>query len=70
MARQPTDFKLTNTIEHTNKKVPPDDRHIGPDENTSKITLTSWVNTLQSFMEEQGMGTIFYAYDGLTDSET
>jgi hypothetical protein len=40
MARRPTDFKSANTIEHIATKGLPVDRHIGPDEKTSKITLT------------------------------
>ena len=40
MARRPTDFKLANTIEHFATKGLPEDRHIGPDKKTSKITLT------------------------------
>jgi hypothetical protein len=63
MARRPTDFKSANSIEHIATKGPPEDRHIGPDEKTSKITLTSWVNTIRSYMEERGMDTIFHVFD-------
>ena len=70
MARRPTDFKSANTIEHIATKGLPDDRHIGPDEKTSKITLTSWVNSIRSYMEERGLDSVFYVYDGQTDSET
>ena len=70
MARRPTDFKSANTIEHIATKGLPEDRHIGPDEKTSKITLTSWVNSTRSYMEERGLDTIFYVYDGQTDIET
>jgi hypothetical protein len=70
MARRPTDFKSANTIEHVATKGLPEDRHIGPDEKTSKITLTSWVNSTRSYMEERGLDTVFYIYDGQTDSET
>jgi hypothetical protein len=42
MARRPTDFKSANTIEHIATKGLPAEQHIGPNEKTSKITLTSW----------------------------
>ena len=70
MARRPTDFKSANTIEHIATKGLPEDHHIGPDEKTSKITLTSWVNSTRSYMEEHGLDTVFYVYDRQTDSET
>jgi hypothetical protein len=70
MARRPTDFKSANTIEHIATKGRPADRHIGPDEKTSKITLTSWVNSTRSYMEERGMDIIFHVYDWETNSET
>jgi hypothetical protein len=70
MARRPTDFKSANTIEHIATKGLPADRHIGPDEKTSKITLTSWVNSTRSYMEERGMDTIFHVHDWKTNSET
>jgi hypothetical protein len=70
MARRPTDFKSANTIEHIATKGLPEDRHIGPDEKSSKITLTSWVNSTRSYMEERGLDTVFYVYDGQTDTET
>jgi hypothetical protein len=69
MARRPTDFKSANIIEPITTKGLPDDRHIGPDEKTSKITLTSWVNSTRSYMEECGLDTVFHVYDGKTDSE-
>jgi hypothetical protein len=70
MARRPTDFKSANTIEHFATKGVPDDRHIGPNEKTSKITLTSWVNLIRSYMEERGLDTVFHIYDRQTDSKT
>jgi hypothetical protein len=69
MARRPTDFKSANTIEHIATKGLPEDRHIGPDEKTSKITLTSWVNSARSYMEERGLDTVFHVYDWKTNSE-
>jgi hypothetical protein len=39
MARRPTNFKYTNSIEQLAMKGIPENRHIGPDEKTSKITL-------------------------------
>jgi hypothetical protein len=33
-------------------------------------TLTSWVNLARSYMEERGLDTVFYVYNGQTDSET
>ena len=69
MARRPTDFKSANSIEHIATKGLPEDRHIGPDEKTSKITLTSWVNTIRSYMEERGMDTIFHVFDAPMNSK-
>jgi hypothetical protein len=69
MARRPTDFKSASSIEHIATKGLPEDRHIGPDEKTSKITLTSWVNSIRSYMEERGMDTVFYVFDPVTNSE-
>jgi hypothetical protein len=70
MARRPTDFKSANTVEHIATKGLPEERHIGPDEKTSKITLTSWVNSVRSYMEERGMDTVFHVFDGQTNTET
>ena len=70
MARQLTYFKLANTIEHMATKGIPNDHHIGPDKHTSKITLTSWVNTIRSYIEDKFMDTIFYVYNVLIDFET
>jgi hypothetical protein len=61
---------LANTIEHIAMKGLPEDQHIGPDKKTSKITLTSWVNSTGTYMEERGLDTIFYVYNGQTDTET
>jgi hypothetical protein len=63
MARYPTNFILANSIKQIAMKGLPENRHIGPDEKTSKITLTSWVNSTCSYIEEQGLDTIFYVYD-------
>jgi hypothetical protein len=71
MVRKPTNFKSTNTIEHISTKGLPDDRHIGSDEKPSKITLTLWVNSIRSYMEERGLDTpVFHVYDWQMDSRT
>jgi hypothetical protein len=46
MTRRLTGFKSVNMVEGTATKGIPEDRRIGPDEKTSKITLTSWVNSV------------------------
>jgi hypothetical protein len=69
MARRPTNFKSVNTVKHIATKGLPEDRHIGPDKKSSKITLTSWVNSTRSYMEEHGLDTVFYVYDWQTDSK-
>jgi hypothetical protein len=51
MARRPTNFKSANTIKHIAMKGLPEDQHIRPDEKTSKITLTSWVNSARSYID-------------------
>jgi hypothetical protein len=57
-------------VEHIATKGLPEEPPIGLDKKTSKITLTSWVNLVQSYIEEHGMDTVFRVYDGQTDSET
>ena len=70
MARRPTDFKSANWIEQIATKGLEENRHIGPEENTSKINLTSWVNSIKIYMEERGLDTVFLVYDTSTDFET
>ena len=36
-----------------------ENEHIGPKEKTSYITLTSWVNSIKTYMEERGLETMF-----------
>ena len=50
MARRPTDFKSENSIEQIATKVLSEKGHNGPEEKTSKITLTSWVNSIKTYM--------------------
>lgn len=69
MARRPIDFKSANSIEQIATRGLPENRHIGPDEKTSKITLTSWVNSTRSYMEERGMDTVFHVYDASAGTE-
>ena len=70
MARRPTDFKSANWIEQIATKGLEENRHIGPEDNTSKINLTSWVNSIKIYMEERGLDTVFLVYDTSTDFET
>jgi hypothetical protein len=59
VARRWTNFKVANMVEHIATKGLLDGQHIGPDKKTSKITLTSWVNSIQSYMEEHALDMVF-----------
>ncbi len=69
LARRPTDFKSAASIESKATQGLPEDRRLSLDEKTSKITLTSWVNSIRAYMEEHGMDTVFCIYDSAKDSE-
>ena len=69
LARRPTDFKSAASIESKATQGLPEDRRLSLDEKTSKITLTSWVNSIRAYMEEHGMDTVFRIYDSAKDSE-
>ena len=69
MARHPTDFKSANSIEKIVTEVLAENQNIRPEEKTSKITLTSWVNYIKTYMEERGLYTVFWVYDASTDVE-
>jgi hypothetical protein len=57
LARRPTDFKSASSIESKATQGLAEDRRLGLDETTSKITLTSWVNSIRSYMETHGLDT-------------
>jgi hypothetical protein len=69
LARRPTEFKSAASIESKATEGLPEDRRLSLDEKTSKITLTSWVNAIRSYMETHGLDTVFRIYDSATDSE-
>jgi hypothetical protein len=70
LARRPTDFKSASEIERRAVQGLPEDRRLSLDEKTSKITLTSWVNAMRSYLEERGMDTVFRIFDPDNNSET
>ena len=59
MARRPTNFKSANLIEPIATKGLADNQHIVPKEKTSNITLTLWVNSIKTYMEERFFDTVF-----------
>ena len=59
MARRLTDFKSANPIEKIVTEVLAENQNIRPEEKTSKITLTSWMNYIKTYMEERGLYTVF-----------
>ena len=67
MARHSTYFKSASSIEQIATKGLAENWHIGTKEKTSKITLTSWVNSIKTYMEERGLDTVFGVYDASTD---
>jgi hypothetical protein len=69
LARRPTDFKSASEIEKRATQGLPEDRRLSLDEKTSKITLTSWVNAMRSYIEDRGMDTVFRIFDPEADSE-
>lgn len=67
---RPTDFKSAASIESKATQGLAKDRRLSLDEKTSKITLTSWVNSIRLYMEtHHGMDTVFRIYDPVRDSE-
>ena len=70
MARRPTDFKSINLIEQIATKGLAENQHIGPKEKTSKITLTSWVKYIKTYLEERGLDIVFRVQDASTHVET
>jgi hypothetical protein len=69
LARRPTDFKSASSIESKATQGLTEDCRLSLDETTSKITLTSWVNSIRSYMETHGLDTVFCMYDSVKDSE-
>ena len=67
MARRPTDFKSASMIERHACAGLAKQRHLRPKKKTSKITLTAWINSIRSYMEEHGLDTVFRVYTRLRD---
>ena len=70
MARPPTYLKSANSIEQIATKGLTENRHIVPEDKTSNITLTSWMNSIKTNLEERGLDTVFRVYDASTDVVT
>jgi hypothetical protein len=68
LARRPTDFKSASEIKKKAIQGLPEDRHLSLDAITSKITLTSWENTMHGYFEECGLDTVFRVFDPTTDT--
>ena len=69
LARRPTDFKSACTIESKAIEGLPEARQLGADEKTSKISLTSWVNSVRVYMEDRGLDTVFRIEDAISGKE-
>ena len=69
LARRPTDFKSACTIEFKAIKGLPEASQLGTDEKTSKIPLTSWVNSVRVYMEDQGLDSVFKIEDAISGKE-
>ena len=67
MARRPTDFKSASMIKRHACAGLTEHRHLGPNEKTSKITLTAWINSIRLYMEKHGLDTVFRVYTPLQD---
>ena len=67
MARRPTDFISASMIEQHACAGLSEHRHLIPNEKTSKSTLTVWINSIRSYMEEHGLDTVFRVYTPLQD---
>ena len=67
MARRPTEFKSDSMIKRHACAGLAEHRHLGPNENTSKITLTAWINWIRLYMEEHGLDTVLRVYTPLRD---
>jgi hypothetical protein len=68
--RIPTDFKCIAKTEKRATQGLPDDSHLYVKEYTSKISLTSSVNTsMQVYMEERGLDTVFMVYNPDSNTE-
>ena len=67
MARRPTDFRSASMIEQHACAGLSEHRHLRPNEKTSKITLTAWINSIRLYMEEHSIYTVFRVYTPLRD---
>ena len=45
------------------------DCRLGNDKNTSKITLTAWINFIRVYLKEIGMDTVFHIYNPVENTE-
>ena len=48
----------------------PEERKLDSDEKKTKITLTTWIDSIRVYMEERGMDTVFRVYDADKGIET
>ena len=62
-ARKPNDFRIASIIAKNCTEGLPSEKNISLDESKSKITLTSWIAWIRSYMEYKGMYNAFFVYD-------
>lgn len=69
LARRPNDFKSASSIEKSAVEGLSEERSLGADDKTSKIPLTTWINSIREYMEARGMDSVFRIHDRAHDSE-
>ena len=62
-------FRSASIITKNCKKGLPDEKNISLENSKSKITLTSWIYCIWSYMEDNGMDTVFCVYNPDLKSE-
>jgi hypothetical protein len=65
----PTGFKSGKTVEETATKGLEEGKRLGPFEDSSPKSLTSWINSLRVYLIECGLDTVFCVYHALTNTE-
>ena len=59
LAWRPDDFRSANKVEESCQVGLKENRHLGSEMKTSKVSLTTWVDSIKEYMEDRGMDTVF-----------
>ena len=65
----PNEFYSTSIITKNCMEGLPDEKKLSLDEPKRNITLTSWIAWIRSYMEDNGMDTIFRVYNPYLKTE-